>query len=110
MQKLREEQELHRREKGVQHEQEHQEVHHRQIDETTPIKVIDSSEQLAQSIHGEQSQEQDFAQEIEQSLKQMDTDMEQQELEKDIYLMPHHQEVDPQISLDPKVEHLLRYQ
>jgi len=34
----------------------------------------------------------------------MDNDMEQQELEQDIDLMPYHQEVDPPASLDPEVE------
>ena len=35
-------------------------------------------------------QEQDFDHEIEQSLQQLDADMEQQELEQEIDLMPHH--------------------
>lgn len=34
----------------------------------------------------------------------MDIDMEQQELEQDIELVPYHQEVHPPASLDPKAE------
>jgi len=37
---------------------------------------VDSSEQMALGKQGESSQEQDFAQEIERSLEQMDTEME----------------------------------
>ena len=59
---------------------------------------------MTPSRQGEQSQEQDFAQEIEQALKQMDMDMEKQELKQDIDLMPHHQEVDPPASPNLEVE------
>ncbi len=69
-----------------------------------PVQVVNSSEQLAPRRQGEQLQEQDFAQEIEQALEQIDTNMEQQELEQDINLMPHHQEVNPLASPDLKVE------
>lgn len=37
----------------------------------------------------------------------MDTEMEQPELEKDINLMPYHQEVKPPASPDPEVEQVL---
>jgi len=57
---------------------------------------VDSSEQLTPNRQGEQ----DFSQEIEQALEQMDTDMEQKELEKYIDLMPYHQEVNPPTSPD----------
>lgn len=39
------------------------------------MQVIDSSEPLAQSRQGEQSKEEDLAEEIEQMLEQMDTEM-----------------------------------
>ena len=70
-----------------------------EIDEKMPKQVVDSSEHMASGRQGEPSHEQDFAQDIEKSLEQMDMDMEQQESEKDIDLMPHHQEVNPLASL-----------
>ena len=69
-----------------------------------PVQIVDSSEQLASSRQGEPSQEHDFAQEIEQELEQMDTDMEQQELEQDNNLMPQRQEVYLPASLHPYEE------
>ena len=75
-----------------------------QTDETIPTEVVESSEQLSSGEQGEPSQEQEFAQEIEQELQEMDTNMEQQELEKDIDLMPHHQEVNPPASPCPEEE------
>ena len=104
MEKLQKEQELRRQEKEVQQEQVQQWAQHVKIDETTLVQVVDSSEHLAPSRQGEHSQKQDFSQDIEQELKQMDTEMEQQELEKDIDLMPHPQEVDPPASLHPEDE------
>jgi hypothetical protein len=52
-----------------------------------PIHVINSFEQPTHSRQGEQSQEQDFAQEIEQ----MDTNVVQLELDQDIDHMPQNQ-------------------
>ena len=46
--------------------------------------------------------EQDFAQEIKQELEYMD--MEEQELEQDIDLMPYHHDVDPPASADLEEE------
>lgn len=66
---LREEQELCKREKESWQEQEQQEVQHAHINETTPIQVIDSFEQLADNKQGEKLQENDFSQEIEQMLE-----------------------------------------
>ena len=61
---------------------------HAHIDETTPIRVIDSYEQLTDNKQGEKSQEQDFAQEIEQMLEQMDMNVVHLELDQDIDLVP----------------------
>ena len=44
-------------------------------------------------------QGQDFSHEIEHALQQLDADMEQQELEQDTDLMPHHKEVDSPTSM-----------
>jgi len=66
--------------------------------------VVDSSEQLAQCRQCEQSQEQDFAQEIERLIEQIDTEMEKPKLELDIDLMPYYQEVDPLASPDLEAE------
>lgn len=88
-QKIWKEQELHRQEKEEKQGQTQQEVHHAHIDEIPPIQVVDSFEQQAKSKQGEQSQDQDFAQEIEQILEQMDTEMEEPESKKDIDLMPY---------------------
>ena len=87
----------------MQQRQEQQEAQHAQIDETAPIQIIDSFEQLAQRRHGEQSQEQDLTQEIEQMLEQMDTDMVYPEPDQDIDLMPQNQEVTPLVSPDLEV-------
>ena len=88
-QKLWEEQEMHRKEKEVQQGQAKHEAKHTHIDETMPIQVVDSSKQLAQSRQGDQSQEKYIAQDIEQMLEHMDTDMVQPESDQDIDLMPH---------------------
>lgn len=48
-------------------------MQHVQIDETTPVQVVDSYKQLTRSRQGEQLQDQEFGQEIEQALEQMDT-------------------------------------
>lgn len=66
-------------------------MQHAHIDETTPIQVLDSSEQLTHNREDKQSQEQDFSQEIKQMLEKMDTDMLKPELDKDIDLMPQDQ-------------------
>lgn len=102
--KLQKKQELRRQEKESQQEQVQQGAQLVQTDETSPVEVVDSSEQLALGRHGELLQEQDFTQNIEQTLEQMDTNIEQQELEKEIELMPHHQEVDPLASPCPEEE------
>lgn len=86
--KIHKEQQLCRQEKEVQQRQVQHGVQHVQTYEIVPVQVVDLSEQLAQRRQGEKSQEHDLAQEIEQALEKMDTDMEQQELEKDIDLMP----------------------
>ena len=65
-----------------------------QTDEAVTVQVVDSFDQLALGEQGEPSQGKDFSHEIEHALKQLDADMEQQELEHDTYLMPHHKEVD----------------
>ena len=102
--KLWKEQELCKQEREVQHKQVQQGAQHVKTDETTPVQVVDSSEQLALGKQGEPSQEQDFAHEIEQALQQLDTDMEQRELEHDIDLMPHNQEIDLPASPHPDDE------
>ena len=101
---LKEEQELHRQHKELQWEQVQHKMKHAQTDETAPIQVLESSEQLAQGRQGEQSQEHDLAQDIEQMIEQMDTNVVQPELDQDIDLMHHNQEVTPPASSDPKVE------
>jgi len=52
-QQLKEEHKRHRQENRLQHEQVHHGMQHAQMDETAPVQVIDSSQQLAQSRHGE---------------------------------------------------------
>lgn len=72
--------------------------------------MVDSSEQLAQRRQGEKWQEQDFAQEIERVLEQMDKKIEHPKLEQDINLMPYHQGVDPSASLDLEAKKVLSNQ
>lgn len=82
-------------------------MQHAQIDETTPIQVLESSEQLTQSRHGVQLQDDDFSQDIEHILKHMDMKMEKLESEQDIDLMPYNQEFDPLASPDLKEKRVL---
>lgn len=55
------EQELRRQEKEAHQGKIQQGVQHAQTDETEPVQVVNSFDQLAQSRKGEQLQERDFA-------------------------------------------------
>lgn len=102
--KLWKEQELHKKEREVQQHHIQQGVQHVQTDETVPVQVVDLSYQQASGRKGEPLQEQNFTHGIQQELQQLDVDMEQQELEQNTNLMPHHQQVKSPTSLHPDDE------
>lgn len=84
-QQLQKKQELCKQEREVQQQQVQKGAQHVQIDEAMPIQVVDSSEQLSLGRQGEPLQG-------------------KQELEQDINLMPHHQEVELPTSPRPDDE------